>query len=202
MLSSEKVSQRLMVQGYSGHATYTGVLDVTRQVIKTDGIRGLYRGFGLFVMTCSPSSVVWWASYGTIQRVLWRLLGHIDEPAGAAPSEGKIVMVQAAGGIFAGSTASCITTPLDTIKTRLQVMGHEKKPTVREVVKNLFADGGVAGFCRGLGPRFFMCLISLNMFFLILYFLDHSPPPVNTWPFCSLFCISAPFLSISYSCIL
>ncbi|XP_073123186.1 uncharacterized protein [Henckelia pumila] len=63
------------------------------------------------------------------------LLGHVDEPAGAAPSEGKIAMVQAAGGIFAGSTASCITTPLDTIKTRLQVMGHEKKQTIREVVK-------------------------------------------------------------------
>ncbi|XP_073154681.1 uncharacterized protein [Henckelia pumila] len=149
------VSQRLMVQGYSGHATYTGGLDVTRQVIKTDGIRGLYRGFGLSVMTYSPSSAVWWACYGTSQRVIWRLLGHVDEPAGAAPSEGKIAMVQAAGGIFAGATASCITTPLDTIKTRLQVMGHEKKPTVREVVKNLFADGGVAGFYRGLGPRFF-----------------------------------------------
>lgn len=31
------------------------------------------------------------------------------------------MLVQAAGGIFAGATASCITTPLDTIKTRLQV---------------------------------------------------------------------------------
>lgn len=38
-----------------------------------------------------------------------------------APSEGKIMLVQAAGGIIAGATASCITTPLDTIKTRLQV---------------------------------------------------------------------------------
>ncbi|XP_073057442.1 uncharacterized protein [Primulina eburnea] len=149
------VSQRLMVQGCSGHATYKGGLDVTRQVIKTDGIRGLYRGFGLSVMTYSPSSAVWWASYGTSQRIFWRLLGHGDEPAGVAPSEGKIAMVQAAGGIFAGATASCITTPLDTIKTRLQVMGHGKKPTVREVVKNLIADGGMAGFYRGLGPRFF-----------------------------------------------
>ncbi|KAL2896083.1 Mitochondrial thiamine diphosphate carrier 1 [Bienertia sinuspersici] len=38
-----------------------------------------------------------------------------------APSLGKIVSVQAAGGVVAGATASCITTPLDTIKTRLQV---------------------------------------------------------------------------------
>lgn len=39
----------------------------------------------------------------------------------APPSVGKIMSVQATGGIIAGATASCITTPLDTIKTRLQV---------------------------------------------------------------------------------
>ncbi|KAL3844586.1 hypothetical protein ACJIZ3_001989 [Penstemon smallii] len=145
------VSQRLMVQGYSGHATYNGGLDVARKVIKADGIRGLYRGFGLSVMTYSPSSAVWWASYGASQRFIWRLL---DDNT-VAPSGGKIVMVQAAGGILAGATASCITTPLDTIKTRLQVMGHDKRPTARQVVKKLIADDGFSGFYRGLGPRFF-----------------------------------------------
>ncbi|KAL0377614.1 UNVERIFIED_CONTAM: Solute carrier family 25 member 44 [Sesamum radiatum] len=149
------VSQRLMVQGYSGHATYNGGLDVVRKVIKSDGIRGLYRGFGLSVMTYSPSSAVWWASYGSSQRVIWRLLDHGTGSDGKAPSEGKIVLVQAAGGIFAAATASCITTPLDTIKTRLQVIGHEKRPTARQVVRNLIADDGWTGLYRGLGPRFF-----------------------------------------------
>uniref|UniRef100_A0A2P2KAK9 Solute carrier family 25 member 44 isoform X2 n=1 Tax=Rhizophora mucronata TaxID=61149 RepID=A0A2P2KAK9_RHIMU len=115
------VSQKLMVQGYSGHAKYNGGLDVARQVIKSDGIRGLYRGFGLSVMTYSPSSAVWWASYGSSQRVIWRLLGHDTELEDSPPSQFKIMLVQATGGIIAGATASCITTPLDTIKTRLQV---------------------------------------------------------------------------------
>lgn len=61
-----------MVQGYSGHASYNGGLDVVRKVIKSDGIRGLYRGFGLSVITYSPSSAVWWASYGASQRFIWR----------------------------------------------------------------------------------------------------------------------------------
>ncbi|XP_047948738.1 solute carrier family 25 member 44 isoform X2 [Salvia hispanica] len=145
------VSQRLMVQGYSGHATYTGGLDVVRKVVKSDGIRGLYRGFGLSVLTYSPSSAVWWATYGASQRVIWRLLD--DE--NAAPSEGKIILVQAAGGISAGATASFVTTPLDTIKTRLQVTGHEKRPTTKQVVRSLIADDGWIGLYRGLGPRFF-----------------------------------------------
>ncbi|KAI5665747.1 hypothetical protein M9H77_15600 [Catharanthus roseus] len=149
------VSQKLMVQGYSGHATYKGGLDVVRQVLKLEGIRGLYRGFGLSVMTYSPSSAVWWASYGSSQRFIWRFLGQGNEHERPLPSLGTIVMVQAAGGIFAGATASCITTPLDTIKTRLQVMGHDKRPTARQVVKTLISEDGWTGFYRGLGPRFF-----------------------------------------------
>uniref|UniRef100_A0A2P2KAK5 Uncharacterized protein MANES_02G058000 n=2 Tax=Rhizophora mucronata TaxID=61149 RepID=A0A2P2KAK5_RHIMU len=149
------VSQKLMVQGYSGHAKYNGGLDVARQVIKSDGIRGLYRGFGLSVMTYSPSSAVWWASYGSSQRVIWRLLGHDTELEDSPPSQFKIMLVQATGGIIAGATASCITTPLDTIKTRLQVMGHEGKRSTRQVVKTLIKDDGWTGLYRGLGPRFF-----------------------------------------------
>lgn len=34
-------------------------------------------------------------------------------------------------------------------------MGHEKRPTVRQVVKGLVVDDGWTGLYRGLGPRFF-----------------------------------------------
>ncbi|KAL0396607.1 UNVERIFIED_CONTAM: Mitochondrial thiamine pyrophosphate carrier 1 [Sesamum calycinum] len=112
---------------------------------------GYCRGFGLSVITYSPTSAVWWASYGASQRFIWRLL----DDGIAAPSEEKIMAVQAAGGIFAAATASCITTPMDTIKTRLQVMGHAKRLSTRQVVKSLIADDGWTGFYRGLGPRFF-----------------------------------------------
>lgn len=149
------ISQKLMVQGYSGYAKYNGGWDVARKVIKSDGIRGLYRGFGLSVMTYSPSSAVWWASYGSSQRLIWKLLGRGYELEEAAPSELELVLVQATGGIIAGATASCVTTPLDTIKTRLQVMGHEQRHSAREVVKLLIRDDGWKGLYRGLGPRFF-----------------------------------------------
>ncbi|KAJ0963519.1 hypothetical protein J5N97_028641 [Dioscorea zingiberensis] len=150
------VSQKLMVQGYSGFTKYNGGLDVARQILKSDGVRGLYRGFGLSVMTYSPSSAVWWASYGSSQRIIWRFLGHDGDHQETVPTQWKIACVQATGGIVAGAVASCITTPLDTIKTRLQVMDHDKqRQTARQVVKRLIADDGWKGFYRGLGPRFF-----------------------------------------------
>ncbi|KAI4366716.1 hypothetical protein MLD38_022557 [Melastoma candidum] len=70
------VSQKLMVQGYSGHEKYSGGIDVVCKVLKADGVRELYRGFGLSVITYAPSSAVWWACYGASQRVIWRLLGY------------------------------------------------------------------------------------------------------------------------------
>ena len=48
-----------------------------------------------------------------------RFLGDNSEEY--TPSLPKIIFAQATGGIIAGATASCITNPLDTIKTRLQV---------------------------------------------------------------------------------
>lgn len=150
------VSQKLMVQGYSGHQKYNGGLDVARKIIKSDGIRGLYRGFGLSVMTYAPSSAVWWASYGSNQRFIWRVVGNGTDLEKESPSQGTIVAVQATGAIIAGVTASCITTPMDTIKTRLQVLEHEgRKTTTKQVFKGLIADDGWKGLYRGLGPRLF-----------------------------------------------
>ncbi|XP_042468893.1 solute carrier family 25 member 44-like isoform X2 [Zingiber officinale] len=149
------VSQKLMVQGYSGFTKYNGGFDVVQHIIKTEGIRGLYRGFGLSVITYSPSSAVWWASYGTSQQIMWKLLSHGNDNA-SVPSQWKIVSVQAAGGVMAGAMTSCITTPLDTIKTRLQVMNNMnmQKQNIREVIKRLISEDGWRGFYRGLGPRF------------------------------------------------
>eukprot|EP01018_Ginkgo_biloba_P003334 Gb_38660 [translate_table: standard] len=148
------VSQRLMVQGTPGATKYSGGLDAARKILMADGIRGFYRGFGMSVITYSPSSAVWWASYGSSQRFMWRSLGYSGEDNTLMPSQWEIMLVQASGGIVAGAVASCTTTPLDTIKTRLQVMDHESRPTVKQTIKRLIDEDGWRGFYRGLGPRF------------------------------------------------
>lgn len=148
------ISQKLMVQGYSGHTKYNGGMDVARKILKSDGVRGLYRGFGLSVMTYSPSSAVWWATYGSSQRIIWRFLSNGTENKEPLFGQWTVMLVQAGGGVAAGAVASCVTTPLDTIKTRLQVLGHEKRQTARQVVKNLIVEDGWKGLYRGLGPRF------------------------------------------------
>ncbi|URD83185.1 Mitochondrial carrier protein [Musa troglodytarum] len=56
------ISQRLMVQGLPEMTTYNGPFDVIRKVMKKEGIRGLYRGFGITVATQSPATALWWGA--------------------------------------------------------------------------------------------------------------------------------------------
>lgn len=235
LIHLSQVSQRLMVQGTPGATHYTGSVDAISKIVKADGIRGLYRGFGMSVLTYSPSSAVWWAAYGSSQRLIWRCsllllysvplsscgswdevnnwwhteiisacfnlnlhgvsnslcgvgrwllllvsyswglsserscqsvafwvcnellqahvyivtslkkspqcmnqlffsliscrqLGYGVGKEKELPSQAEVVLVQALGGVTAGGTAALATTPMDTVKTRLQVWcKHESK---------------------------------------------------------------------------
>ncbi|KAL6535655.1 hypothetical protein OROMI_027029 [Orobanche minor] len=66
------ICQRLMVQGLPGTTSCNGPLDVARNVMKAEGIRGIYRGFGLTALTQSPASALWWGAYGVAQHIIWR----------------------------------------------------------------------------------------------------------------------------------
>lgn len=67
-----------------------------------------------------------------------------------------MVTVQASAGMVAGTVTSVITTPIDTVKTRLQVIdGYcSGRPTVMKTAKVLLKEDGWHGFYRGFGPRF------------------------------------------------
>lgn len=62
------------MQGLPGTTFYNGPFDVIRKVIKTEGLRGIYRGFGLTALIQSPASALWWGAYGVAQHIIWRCL--------------------------------------------------------------------------------------------------------------------------------
>jgi hypothetical protein len=35
---------------------------------RVDGVRGLYRGFGLSILTYAPSNALWWSTYAVARR--------------------------------------------------------------------------------------------------------------------------------------
>ncbi|GMH22036.1 hypothetical protein Nepgr_023879 [Nepenthes gracilis] len=170
------VSQRLMVQGNcntnisnnASHCKYINGVDAFRKIIKADGVKGLYRGFGISILTYAPSNAVWWASYSVTQRLVWGGFGCYlrkkDEErienggvVGYRPNLKTVMAVQGLSAAMAGGVSALITMPLDTIKTRLQVLEGEENgrrgPTVAQTVRHLIREGGWAACYRGLGPR-------------------------------------------------
>ncbi|KAL8486069.1 hypothetical protein ACS0TY_022509 [Phlomoides rotata] len=149
------ICQRLMVQGLPGTTTCNGPFDVVQKVSKAEGFRGLYRGFGLTAITQTPASALWWGAYGSAQHIIWRSLGYSDDME-TKPSHVELVTVQATAGMVAGACSSVITTPIDTVKTRLQVIDDYGvgRPSIMKTVKSLVKEDGWRGFYRGFGPRF------------------------------------------------
>ncbi|XP_011081632.2 solute carrier family 25 member 44 [Sesamum indicum] len=168
------VSQRLMVQGggcvsgpcSNGSKKYNGGIDAFRKIICADGLRGLYRGFGISILTYAPSNAAWWATYSIAHRVIWGCISchcckkdeNGNEGSGYRPDGKAVVAVQGLSAAMASGVSALVTMPLDTIKTRLQVLDGEGSlrggsPTILQTVRNLVKEGGFGACYRGLGPR-------------------------------------------------
>lgn len=161
------VSQRLMVQGGTGsnRVRYNGGIDAFSKIIRADGIRGLYRGFGISILTYAPSNAVWWAAYSMGHRAVWDGIGcyclkkegyNGGGGAGFTPDSKAVVAVQGLSAAMASGFSAVVTMPLDTIKTRLQVLdaeGSNQKASIGQTVRNLVREGGLSACYRGLGPR-------------------------------------------------
>ncbi|KMZ61978.1 Mitochondrial carrier protein [Zostera marina] len=172
------VSQRLMVQGDRRGGgkleRYSGGVDALRKILRSDGLRGLYRGFGMSILTYAPSNAVWWASYSVSQRFIWGGVGYYlcrkvegkssNTSNSLTPDHKTVMVVQGVSAAMAGGMSALITMPLDTIKTRLQVLNSEgggggdngrckSQLTIAQTVKNLVKEGGWSACYRGLGPR-------------------------------------------------
>ena len=138
---------------------YRGPVDAVRQIVASEGVLGLYRGFTMSILTYAPSSAVWWGSYGTYKSLLSRACGGAGgRGSGQAPPSDRVdTSIQMAAGFCAGLTSGTLTNPLDVIKTRLQVLttdgAHGDRPTIRSVAGGLWQQQGAAGFMRGIVPR-------------------------------------------------
>ncbi|KAM5579493.1 hypothetical protein ABKV19_009329 [Rosa sericea] len=184
------VSQRLMVQGgvnpnakfpKASSCKYVNGYDAFRKILHTDGPRGLYRGFGISILTYAPSNAVWWASYSVAQRMVWNGVGCYCSKSNEngvntyRPDSKTIMAVQGASAAMAGGMSALITMPLDTVKTRLQVLDGDdngrRGPSIGQTVRNLVKEGGWMACYRGLGPRWASMSISATTMITTYEFL-------------------------------
>ncbi|EEF48996.1 mitochondrial carrier protein MTM1 [Ricinus communis] len=132
------------------------LLEVLSHVRGTDniqhnlrGYRALWTGMGAQLARDVPFSAICWSTLEPIRR---RLLGLLGEESSAA----SILGANFSAGFVAGSLAAAATCPLDVAKTRRQI---EKDPvralrmTTRQVLMEIWRDGGMKALFTGVGPR-------------------------------------------------
>ena len=123
--SSQFPEQRVMVRsGTTSRAMIASLL-------KQEGPCGFFRGLGPAALTWTPYFSIYFTLYESIS----------SRAASGVPTDELPFLTALGCGLIAGTAAAVLTTPLDVVKTRVQVGGMG----ALAVAKDVLADAGVAG---------------------------------------------------------
>ena len=144
---------------HSQHTPHLTPLQVINDIMKYDGLRGLYKGYALTLACVVPFSALQWALYWQVQSVFSKYLRtHSRPPTTNRPvptqagedeysSDWREMATAPVSAAVAATLASLATQPFDTLKTRLQV--STKRIPLSEVWSGLVREKGVAGLMSG-----------------------------------------------------
>lgn len=129
---------------------YKGIVGAGKDILRTEGIKGFFSGFGATAIRDAPYAGLYVLFYEQLKKRLSLLSQTVPLP-GQSPNSmagSKSASINFGSGVIAAGLATAITNPFDAIKTRIQLqpkvyhnMFHAARKMVRvDGVKSLF-DG-------------------------------------------------------------
>lgn len=123
-------------------AKYKGATDVFVKTIKGEGVKALYKGFGIVALATTPAHALYFTAYeGFKRRLQTDKVGHE-----------KSSWVYFVSGFFADCVGLSIWLPMDLVKQRLQVQQNNMAIKYRNSAHAFYTiarDEGVRGLYRG-----------------------------------------------------
>jgi len=156
---------------------YRGTLDVLIKTFRTEGIRGLYRGFGAILVGGTPGTVTYLCTYEFAKDHL----GRLKQGSSITNHEGGDFLVHFSAGMIAETVACIIYVPVDVIKERLQVQHttyHESSDAYKgslDALKRIAKTEGLSGIYKGYAAT----LASFGPF-SALYFVFYEKSKAET----------------------
>lgn len=144
------VKQRLQVQKTSlvsaaaDTVKYKGSLHCIKTIIKEEGFLALWTGFLPALAVYCPFVGIYFMTYEQAKRVFQKTRGY-------ASVDDLPLPYQLVGAASAGAIAAAVTSPLDIIKTRIQV-GSDYKGAV-DAARRIWTEEGPRAFTKGMGAR-------------------------------------------------
>ncbi|KAL4958833.1 putative mitochondrial folate carrier protein Flx1 [Aspergillus stella-maris] len=155
------IKTRMLATGSNSPGAYTSFTTGTKQIYRLEGISGFYRGL-------APS--LFGVSHGALQFMAYERLklyrSNLQSLGGGKRDLNNVdfLMISSVSKIFAGS----ITYPYQVLRSRLQTYdAHLAYKGLFDVVAQIWAKEGFAGFYKGLGPNLFRVLPSAWVTFLV-----------------------------------
>ncbi|KAL8444236.1 hypothetical protein Emag_005593 [Eimeria magna] len=142
---------------------------------KTDGLRGLYRGFAITSTLAVPATCLYFSTYEILKARLLALSEKTKEDPKTSSERSFVaaLMLDSVCGFSAEAIACVLYLPMDVCKERLQVYSalrgtrvENEKPTLR----NLMRGEGVSALYRGYGAT----LLSFGPFSALFFTLNHQ----------------------------
>ena len=148
------ITVRLVTAAAAGRPA-SSTAAIAADVVRTQGVAGLMRGYTLTVATYGIESAMFWAIYAWLRDAGYALLHPPDQPCAAMEDR---PLIHAAAGAVGGAIAGAATNPLDVIKTRVQASTAAVSPisslsAFRAYVAAMVANEGWRVFAKGIPGR-------------------------------------------------
>ncbi|KAL6718003.1 hypothetical protein ACLMJK_004088 [Lecanora helva] len=136
--------------------SYKSISEAGRAILKQEGIKGFFSGFGATAIRDAPYAGLYVLFYEQSKRYMSQLPGVAPLPETGGPRNGMksstSVSINFVSGVLAAGIATAITNPFDVIKTRLQLMpAHYGNMFVAG--HKMLTEDGIRGLFDGLGLR-------------------------------------------------
>ena len=155
------------------HYQYNGSLDALKNILRTEGLTGIYKGYGATLASFGPFSAFYFLFYEQLKQWCSNSSISFNQTNNFNSNEGKDMQMKAPSHVelpfpfvlfcsaTAGAAASWITSPLDMAKLRLQIQrspSSSSQPTHQYkgmigCLSEIYKQGGFRGLFRGAGAR-------------------------------------------------
>ena len=134
--------------------SYTSLLNAGAAILKHEGIRGFFVGFGATAIRDAPYAGLYVLFYEQSKRRLSRLkeATTASDLAGRGMKSSSSVPINFLSGVLAAGLATAMTNPFDAVKTRLQLMPG-KYGNMVQASRQMVCEEGVRSLFDGLGLR-------------------------------------------------
>jgi solute carrier family 25 protein 38 len=135
---------------------YKSILGAGRDIIRTEGVKGFFSGFGATAIRDAPYAGLYVLFYEQLKKRLSLLSQKVPiagDLASTIPMAGsKSASINFGSGILAAGLATAITNPFDAIKTRIQLQPRQYH-NMLHAGRKMVREDGLKSLFDGLGLR-------------------------------------------------